>query len=63
MNGDEIDYDEIEERLKRLSPTQLLELFGKLLQSDTLTYERRQEFLKIYAEHKASIDEDSRSNT
>lgn len=58
-----MNYDEIEEKLKGLSPEQLLETLGKLLQSNTLTYERRQEFLKLYTELKASIDEENRSKT
>lgn len=55
--------DEIEEKLKGLSPEQLLETLGKLLQSYTLTYEQRQELLKLYTELKASIDKETRSNT
>lgn len=63
MEDGEINYDEIEERLRSLSSKQLLEFIENLLQNDTLTYERRQEILKICAELKSAIDEDNKKNT
>lgn len=39
--------DEIEEKLRGLSPTQLSELLGKLSRSDTLTNKQKQELLEL----------------
>jgi len=39
--------DEIEEKLRSLSPMQLSELLGKLSGSDTLTRKQQQEFLEL----------------
>jgi hypothetical protein len=41
--------DEIEEKLRSLSPMQLSELFGRLSGSGTLTNNQRQEFLELQA--------------
>jgi hypothetical protein len=41
--------DEIEEKLRSLSPTELSELLGKLSGSDTLTNKQKQEFLELQA--------------
>lgn len=41
--------DEMEEKLRSLSPTQLSELLGKLSGSDTLTNKQQQEFLELQA--------------
>jgi hypothetical protein len=41
--------DEVEKKLRSLSPTQLSELLGELSGSDTLTNKQRQEFLELQA--------------
>lgn len=41
--------DEIEEKLRSLSPTQLSDLLGKLLGSDALTNKQRQDLLELQA--------------
>jgi hypothetical protein len=41
--------DEIEEKLRSLSPMQLSDLLGRLSGSDTLTNSQRQEFLELQA--------------